>query len=73
MAECNGNLFETDIGALLLLFAMMKAGRRLLHYKFHRDHRKGAGSTRNLPGVRRSIPVYCREVSRSGYFRAASG
>jgi hypothetical protein len=36
MAECNGNLFETDIGALLLLFAMMKAGRRLLHYKFHR-------------------------------------
>ena len=47
MAECNGNLFETDIGELLLLFAMMKAGRRLLHCKFNRDDREGAGSTQS--------------------------
>ena len=36
-AECNGNSFETDIGELQLLFAVMKVGRRLLHCKLHRN------------------------------------
>ena len=63
---------DTDMEELAVLFGMMKVGRRFLHCRLHRETAKGTG--RSLPGVRRSIPVYCGEVSRvPDYFKAALG
>jgi len=42
---------------------MMKVGRRLLHCKLPDNGERHPQQT-NLTGVRRSIPVYCWEVSR---------
>ena len=54
-----------SIGALPILFGMMKVGRRLLQLQMPSEMAVTVtGSTQNLGGVRRAIPVCCREVPR---------
>jgi hypothetical protein len=54
-----------SIGALPILFGMMKVGRGLLQLRMPSAMAvRVTGSTQNLTGVRRAIPVCGREVPR---------